>query len=213
MFKYFKKGYLSCEIVSHIKEIDTLIYIQTILGGSVSKKTENSCRWRLHNNEGISNLVNSINGKLLSTDKKENLKIFCEKLKIPYIEEKFSLLTNPWFTGFFDADGSINYNTNNNNIVFTASQKKEEVLRKIFLEFGGKIYFEKSWEGYSIHFSNQFELSSLFTYFNKYPLLNKLNDYNTILKLYDFRDLGYHLPNSPNHALFLEVLSKIKNRK
>lgn len=44
-----KKGYLSCEIVLHINEIDTLLYIQSILGGSVSKKTEKSCRWRLHN--------------------------------------------------------------------------------------------------------------------------------------------------------------------
>lgn len=207
------KGYLSCELVLHLKEMNTLLYIQTILGGSVSIKTEKSCRWRLHKNEGIKDLINRINGKLLTKNKKEKLKIFCEKLNILYIEEDFSLLTNSWFSGFFDAEGSINYNTKNNNIVFTVSQKEEDIFHKIILEFNGKKYFEKSWKGFCIHFSTKSELSFLFEYFNKYPLLNKFNDLNTIKILLEFKKLGYHLPNSPNHSQFLEVLSKLKNRK
>lgn len=208
-----KKGYLSCEIVLHIKEIDTLFYIQTIIGGSVSKKTEKSCRLRIHNNKGINDLINRINGKLQTNNKKEKLKDFCEKLNLSYIEEDFSFLTNSWFTGFFDAEGSINYNTNNNQIVFSVSQKEPEILNKINLDLNGKIYFDKSWQGYSMIFSTKSELALICDYFYKFPLLNKVNDFKTIQELSQFKKLGYHLPQSLNHKLFLETLSKIKNRK
>lgn len=206
-----KKGYLSCEIVLHIKEIDTLFYIQSILGESVSKKTQKSCRLRLHNNNEIIDLINRINGKLLTKIKKEKLKLFCQKLNIPLIEQEFSLLTNSWFTGFFDAEGSINSNTSNNQIVFSISQKEEEILKKILFEFNGKIYFDKSWKGFSLNLSTKSEVLNLFNYFKKFPLLNKSKDFKIIQKLYKFKILGYHLPNSTNHQLFLETLSEIKN--
>lgn len=208
-----KKGYLSCEIVLHIKEIDTLFYIQSILGESVSKKTQKSCRLRLHNNNEIIDLINRINGKLLTKIKKEKLKLFCQKLNIPLIEQEFSLLTNSWFTGFFDVEGSINSNTSNNQIVFSISQKEEEILKKILFEFNGKIYFDKSWKGFSLNLSTKSEVLNLFNYFKKFPLLKKSKDFKIIQKLYKFKILGYHLPNSTNHQLFLETLSEIKNIK
>lgn len=50
-----KKGYVSCEIVLHKKEVSALYEIKSKLGGSVSKKTSKTYRWRLHKKEGIKN--------------------------------------------------------------------------------------------------------------------------------------------------------------
>lgn len=124
-----KKGHVSCEIVLHKKEKETLEWVQSEIGGSITQKTENSYRLRLHNKKVIRDLIERINGKLLTTEKSLKLKNLCELYKIQVIEViDPDLLQNAWFSGFFDAEGSINYNTLKNQPNLSLSQKTKEIL-------------------------------------------------------------------------------------
>lgn len=210
-----KQGHVSCEVVLHKKEISALYYIKSVLGGSVSQKTENSYRWRLHNKAGITNLINRINGKLLTESKKLRLIAVCKLESYPIlVKDSFTdLSTNSWFCGFFDAEGSINYNTKNNQPNLSVSQKTRDVLDKICKQFNGNVYYDKSWNGYIYYISQTGDLENLFKYFNEFKLKTKHLDLFHLKKLMNMKTLYYHLPNSEHHSEFLKTLEHLKNRK
>lgn len=205
-----KKGYVSCEIVLHKKEIQTLYFIKSIMGGSVSEKTDKGVRWRLHNKPGILKLINLINGKLLL--KSQKLEQICNLYHIPVNINTPPFEDNSWLSGFIDAEGSFNYNTANNKMSLSISHKKREILDLISQKFKGNVYFDKSWEGYIYYISSAKDLNNLLDYFNKYPLKIKNIDLIFFKRLIQMRKLKYHLPNSENHTYFLKVLNKLKNR-
>ena len=208
-----KRGYVSCEIVLHKKEVSALYWIKSILGGSVSQKTENSYRWRLHKKAGMTNLLKKINGKLLTESKKALMGAVCELYSLEVKETRSDLRTNSWFSGFFDAEGSINYHTKRNQPNISVSQKTRGVLDMINSFFGGNVYFDKSWEGYILYISKRSDIKKLLEYFEKYKLKNKHLDLFYLKKIMNMKTLKYHLPSSENHFKFLETLENLKNRK
>lgn len=208
-----KAGHISCDIVLHKKEVSALYWIKSILGGSVSQKTDNSYRWRLHNKAGITNLINRINGKLLTEGKKLKLGAVCELYNLEVKETSADLSTNSWFSGFFDAEGTINYHTKRNQPNISVSQKTRGVLDIINSFFGGNVYFDKSWEGFTLYISKTSDIKNLLEYFEKFKVKNKHLDLFYLKKLMNMKTLKYHLPSSENHSKFLETLEHLKNRK
>lgn len=60
-----KEGYGSCEITMDINDYHTLTLIKEKLGGSVKLRSGvQAYRYRLHNKEGMINLINRINGNI-----------------------------------------------------------------------------------------------------------------------------------------------------
>ncbi len=69
-FYLSKQGYASCEITMHSKEVQTLAFIKHKLGGKVTSRLgSNSVRWRLHNAQGMNELLHLINGRIRTTTK------------------------------------------------------------------------------------------------------------------------------------------------
>jgi hypothetical protein len=69
-FYLSKQGYASCEITMHSKEVQKLAFIKHKLGGKLTPRLgSNSVRWRLHNAQGMNELLHRINGRIRTTTK------------------------------------------------------------------------------------------------------------------------------------------------
>lgn len=121
--------------------------------------------------------------------------------------------SNSWLSGFFDAEGSINYHTKRNQPNLSISQKTREVLDMIKNFVGGNVYYDKSWEGYILYISKTSEIKKLLEYFKKNKLKNKHLDLYYLKKLMNMKTLKYQKPGSENHSKFLKTLEHLKNRK
>lgn len=146
-----KKGYTSCEITVALQDEKTLYLIKQRFGGSIKLRSgSKSVRYRLHNKIGMINLINAINGNIRNTKRLIQLHHVCTILNLPIIEPIKLTINNSWFSGFFDADGTIEYYYKNNRPQLTIS-----VTNKLYIDIyhylpilGGNIYYDRSQNGY-----------------------------------------------------------------
>ena len=127
----------------------TLLLIKNKLGGSVKLRSGvKAFRYRLHNREGMADLVHRINGNIRNSKRVPQFVKICEKLNIPYIRAEPLELTNAWYSGFFDADGSIcaKFDSPSPVIILSVSNKSRIDVEP-FLIFNGNTYFNKSGNG------------------------------------------------------------------
>jgi len=125
--------------------------IKQKLGGSIKKRAGvKAIRYRLHHKEGMITLIERINGNIRHSARLEQLRKVCLILNIPIIYPNTISINNGWFSGFFDADGTITYSFKNDNpqLTISVSNKLEENIKIFKLIFGGNIYFDKSGYGY-----------------------------------------------------------------
>jgi len=143
-------GYLgrnTIEITMHANEISLLYRVKSLFNGSVSLKSTNSARWRL--SKGRLNVINIISDKVLTPRKHDQL--------LENYDIKTSNIVNPkyfdyYIAGFFDAEGYVNLDRN----IIRISQKDSKVLNYIRDYLGcGKLYFDKSWNGYILDFGSR----------------------------------------------------------
>lgn len=148
-----KKNYTSCEITMPLSDEYVLRYIQNKLGGSVKLRSGvKAVRYRLHNKEGMINLVNRINGKIRHTSRLKQLNLLCVVLGIDFLLPDKLHNKHGWFAGFFDADGTITFSLKGNNVI---PQLTISVTNKLLIDvsyfkdiFNGNIYYDKSQNGY-----------------------------------------------------------------
>ena len=128
-----------------------LSLIKQKLGGSIKLRSGvKAIRYRLHHKEGILNLINRINGQIRHSTRLEQLKKICYNLNISYISPEPITVNNGWFTGFFDADGTVTYSFKNNypQLTISVCNKLEKDIKCFQDIFGGNVYFDKSGYGY-----------------------------------------------------------------
>lgn len=140
-----QKKYPTCEITVHIEEEKMLRIIQDKLGGSIRKRSgAQALRWRLSNRESMTKLIHIINGNIRNSKRIIQFNQVCEVLNI---EPVFLDLTydNNWISGFFDADGTIDYYYYGKRpqLFISISNKYRKDLEDIQKILGGKIYFDK----------------------------------------------------------------------
>jgi len=165
-----KAGYSSCEITVALADERMLRIIQNKLGGAIKPRSGvQAIRWRLHNRTGMIDLVNRVNGYIRHNGRLVQLNRVCTTLGLPLLSPDSLHMEHGWFSGFFDADGTIGYYLKglNDNPQLTLS-----VTNKLYTDvvhflnfFDGAIYFDKSQNGY-YKWSVQSELN--FTKFLKY---------------------------------------------
>jgi len=110
-FQLSNKGYSSLEIVMESRDIACLELIVNKIGGKIEVKSGvNWVRYRLHNKQGILNLINRINGEVRNPVRLIQLKKICHKYDISLVEPKILTSNNAWFSGMFDSDGSVYFN-------------------------------------------------------------------------------------------------------
>ena len=211
----YKSNAQVCEITLGEEDVKTLYKIKQRFHGSVLKRSKvKAYRWRVSKKLYVTDVINSINGKLLTYSKHVQLVKVCNKLNIePIITNKISK-NNSWFTGFFDAEGYFSIR-NNYTLTISVGQKSKEILEEIQKEFGvGNIYYDKSWNGYNYVITDLQGIKTMFTYFEKYPLKTiKHPDFITIRRLVLFIERGYHLKNHPLKDRIDNLIKIFKNRK
>ena len=154
-----KQGYTSCEITTSLEDEKALRIIQNKLGGSIKLRSGvKAVRYRLQNKEGMLKLIHKINGYIRNTKRLPQLHKVCSILNIETVSAWPLTSSNSWFTGFFDADGTINF-------YYQSSREKDgtiirpqlyiSVTNKYIQDvfdfqtfFGGQIYYDSAQNGY-----------------------------------------------------------------
>ena len=89
-------------------------------------------------------LINSINGLIRNPIRLIQLERLCKEYKILLKYPEELKRENGWISGFFDADGTITINKNNNQLSISISQKTPYLLEPIKKIFKGEIYIDNS---------------------------------------------------------------------
>lgn len=211
----YKNNAQACEIILGEEDVKTLHKIKERFHGSVLKRSKvKAYRWRVYKKLYVTNVVNSINGKLLTDSKHVQLVKICNGLNIEPITNNKISKDNSWFTGFFDAEGYFSIR-NNYTLTISVSQKNKEILEEIQKVFGiGNIYYDKSWNGYNYVITDLQEIKTMLAYFEQYGLKTiKHTDFITIRRLVLFIERGYHLKNHPLKYRIDNLIKIFKNRK
>jgi intein/homing endonuclease len=214
-----KTGYTSCEITMGLQDEHALAIIKQKLGGSIKLRSGvKALRYRLHNKKGMIELINRVNGNIRHTSRIKQLESICLTLGIRIKYPKTITIENGWFSGFFDADGTITYSMKNSYPQLTISVTNKLQVDVISFKhiFGGNVYFDKSQNGY-YKWSIQARTDIYFfkAYLLKYPSFsNKKQRLFLTNKYYELIDLKAYsaLPNSPLNKAWLIFSNKWNNR-
>lgn len=189
----------------HIKDIKNAYYLKKMIGyGKVLpySHTNNAIRLCFYTKEARYAVFKLINGKILGKYKRDQL--VKQKYDIEFNTKilplgKFDLLSNPWLTGFSDANGSFGIDiskskthktSKNIKIHFRIKQKYGDLIYLVKDALGGKISIlykdniDKRMYQYS---STNFKISkNVINYFDNYPPLHnsKYLDYLKWRKVY-----------------------------
>lgn len=146
-----KAGYTSCEITAYLADEPMLRYVQDQLSGSIKLRSGvKAVRYRLHNKPGMIDLINRINGLIRNTARIKQLHHVCSVLNIPFIYPDELHNKHSWFSGFFDADGTLTYSFKGGNPQLTISVTNRLLVDVIHFQkiLGGYIYYDRSQNGY-----------------------------------------------------------------
>lgn len=150
-FGITQKKYPNCEITVALEDEKALLQIKQKFGGSIKLRSgAKAVRYRLHHKEGLIKLVNAINGNIRHSKRLVQLHNICSLLDISVIEPIKLTNNNSWFSGFFDADGTIGifFKNNRPQLTISVTNKYLQDISPYKEIFGGNIYFDKSQNGY-----------------------------------------------------------------
>jgi hypothetical protein len=143
-FLLSKKGYASLEITMDIRDEHALQIIKNVYGGSIKLRSNaKALRYRLHHKSGLLLLINNVNGKIRNPNRLVQLNKICDKYDLNFIYPCKLTSNDGWFSGFFDADGTITINKTTTQLSISASQRTPEILEPLIELYGGNIYIDK----------------------------------------------------------------------
>ena len=170
-----KNGYSSCEITMGLQEQYALRFIQNKLGGSIKVRSgAKALRYRLHNKQGMINLLNRINGNIRHTSRFKQLNHICTVLNIELLNPNTLDNNHGWFSGFFDSDGTITISLKGIHKIpqLTISVTNKLLVDVVYFKqiFGGNIYYDRSQNGYyKWSIQSKSDILNLIDYFKIFP--------------------------------------------
>lgn len=195
-FLLSKKGYASLEITMDIIDERALQAVKNVYGGSIKIRSGISAlRYRLHNKQGLLNLINDVNGHIRNPIRLIQLNYICVKYEITLKYPEKLTLNNGWLSGFFDADGTITINSTNWQLSISAGQKTSEILTPLVEVFGGYVYIDRGGDGsFKWYITKKEDILNLIEYFKKYPSRSaKSNRLHLVPKFYELKDMKAHI--------------------
>lgn len=161
-FLLSQKGYGSLEITMDSRDSYCLYIVKNKYGGSVKLRSgSNSFRYRLHHKSGLLMLLNDVNGLIRGSNRLLQFNKLCFKYNI-IIKNTINLEYNSgWMGGFFDSDGTISINKNNNQLSISIGQKTQELLILLKNLYGGEIYIDRSSNTFKWYIANKEEILCL----------------------------------------------------
>lgn len=203
-FLLSKKGYASLEITMDLRDERALQAVKNVYGGSIKLRSGISAlRYRLHNKEGLLNLINDVNGHIRNPIRLIQLNYICVKYDITIKYPEKLTYNNGWLSGFFDADGTISINSSNWQLSISAGQKTSEILTPLIEVFGGYVYIDRGGNGsFKWYITKKEDILNLIEYFKKYPSKSKKNNrLHLVPKFYELKDMKAHA--APLDDIFL----------
>lgn len=210
-----KKGYTSLEITMGIEDLALLRYIQHKLGGSIKMRSgAKAYRYRLQNKQGMTTLIQNINGHIRHSARLLQLHRVCQQLNFPVIQP-VSLISSPasnWFAGFFDADGTINISMKNLRPQLTIRVVNKHLINVEWYRtvFGGNIYFDRSQNGYyQWSVQSREDIMKMLNYFkSSHFRSHKSKRFFLIEKYFKLYDLQAYKEDSIHHKAWLSFMEK-----
>lgn len=186
-----KKGYTSCEITLSSTDERTLRMIQNKLGGSIKLRAGvKAFRWRLHNKPGMLALVARINGYIRHTSRLKQLHHVCHVLNISPILPDTLHSSHGWFSGFFDAEGTIGISHKGPNerpqLTISVSNKLHVDVAHFMSCLSGNVYYDRSQNGtYKWSIQSQTDILKFVDYMKECPSrTSKMNRIHLISTYY-----------------------------
>ena len=215
-FLLSKKGYASLEITMDIRDERALQAVKNVYGGSIKLRSGVSAlRYRLHSKKSLLGLINDVNGLIRNPVRLIQLNYICVNYAIALKYPEKLTLDNGWFSGFFDADGTVTIKSTNWQLSISASQKTSELLTPLVELFGGYVYIDRGGQGsFKWYVTKKEDILNLIEYFKKYPSRSaKNNRLHLIPKIYEFKAMKAHI--APSESLLAKswniLINKWKN--
>ena len=212
-----KQGYTSLEITTGIEDLFLLRFIQNKLGGSVKMRSgAKAYRYRLHNKEGMINLIHKINGHIRHSTRLTQLHRVCQVLNISVISPLPLNKSSAWFSGFFDADGTIGI-----TFINSLPRLRIRVTNKLLHDvdwfrqnFGGNIYFDSSQNGYyQWSVESRVNIENFMKKFQyNFCRSCKSRRFFLIKEYYNLRELKAYKEESPHNKAWQVFMSKWESR-
>lgn len=198
-FGVSKKGYASLEITMCSRDGKCLHYIKNIYGGSVKPRSGmDAVRYRLHDKKGITKLVNDLNGLLQNSTRILQFNEILHLYNIKLLPQEPLIYDNSWFSGFFDADGTITINKTNLQLAISVSQKHTQVLDFYKALHGGEVYIDRSSQTHKWYISSKEDILKMVEYFKKHSSRSeKVQRIHLIPKFYKLKELLHANKGTP----------------
>jgi cytochrome c/quinol oxidase subunit I/LAGLIDADG DNA endonuclease family protein len=191
-FLMSKKGYASLEITMDIRDEHALQIVKNVYGGSIKLRSgANALRYRLHHKSGLLLLIKDVNGHIRNSNRLVQLNKLCYKYELNLIYPDKLNYNSAWFSGFFDADGTVTINKTNTQLSISASQKTSEILQPLVELYGGNIYIDRgSSQSFKWYITKREDILNLIEYFKSNPSRSaKKVRLHLIPKYYALKDL------------------------
>lgn len=211
-----KKGYTSLEITMGLEDLPLLRFIQHMLGGSIKMRSgAKAYRYRLHNRQGMINLIKCINGFIRHSGRLAQLHKVCQQLDIPVILSNTLTISSHWFGGFFDADGTICISIKKDfrpQLSIRVTNKLHQDVEMFKTVLKGNIYYDSSQNGYyQWSIQSQNDVLNFLEYFKSSTFKSHKSKRFFLIKdyyaLYEFKAFK---PESVHHKAWLAFLKKWK---
>ena len=214
-FSLSKKGYASLEITMDIRDECALQAVKNVYGGSIKLRSGASAlRYRLHNKEGLLNLINDVNGHIRNPNRLIQLNYICVKYDITLKYPEKLTWNNGWLSGFFDACGDIQRYPletglshseeerlvcNNPQIIISVIHKDYNLLNSYKEFFGGTIVIISN-ERYSWSIDSNDQILKFIEYVKNYPIrATRHKKLYLVKKFYDLVKMKAH--KSSNNSI------------
>lgn len=193
-----KEGYSSIEITIELSDEHALQIIKNKLGGSIKLRSgSRSLRYRLHHKAGILRLIHAINGEIRFCNRIPQLIKVCDHFAVDYVNPQPLHKKNSWFSGVFDADGTVTFSFKGDHpqLCISVTNKYKENVLHFQTFFGGNVYYDKAQNGYYkwMIFSKN-DVINFLDYIKKNPVFShKKNRLHLVPRFYELKALRAYM--------------------
>ena len=218
-FLLSQKGYASLEITMDIRDEHALQIIKNVYGGSIKLRSgANALRYRLHHKSGLLVLINDVNGHIRDSNRLIQLNKICDKYNLKLIYPEKLSYHNGWLSGFFDAEGLLDYKIDNNKIPKLFVEVNDRSYNMVILFksiFGGYIYINKNLNNcytWCLESDKDNDLFlNFFQYIKTYPL--KANRHKKFFLIPEFNKvLDLKAYKASKESILSKVWTKFNNK-
>jgi hypothetical protein len=205
---YEKREEPSLKIAQATWNLHLLELLKEKFGGSINKikekRVSNSYRYVLTKRPKLIELLHGLNGYIRATSRTVQFKKLCDFYNITWIEPSICIEPDDqYFSGMFDADGSIVLsvapNTNYPRMSLTAASKYEHDIRLFKYLFKGNIVLRKKEICYNWRIAGKEDVLFAQKCFGKTLKSNKLTRANLIPLFYELKEKRAYRDDSPQN--------------